>query len=786
MLLASVILIFAAALAAPQLCRAMGGRRASLVLALAPLTGFAWFASATPGVGATEPALFGADWAEGLGLRLDFRLDGLAGMFALLITGIGVLVVTYAGGYMGGHARIGRFFAFLLMFMGSMLGLVVADNLLLVFVFWELTSVSSFLLIGFEHERKPARLAALQALLVTGAGGMALLAALILVHVAVQQETGVDTWRLSEILAEHSGALLASDLATPILVLVLLAAFTKSAQFPFHFWLPNAMEAPTPVSAYLHSSTMVKAGVYLLARFSPALSASEVWQISLIAFGGFTMIFTGYMALRQTYMKRLLAYTTASALGTLVFVLGIGGEYGPVALAAFLITHAFYKGALFLVAGAIDHGSGEKDTERLGGLGGAMPVTFASAVLAGLSMAGVPLLLGFVGKELVVEAALHSDRWGAVCGAAVVLMAAFNVAVAGLVALKPFLGERTPTPHGPHEAPAMMLAGPAVLALASLAAGLVPDALLGGLVRRTAESISGGAVDKELAIFHGFNLALGLSGAGIALGVGLYALRAPFRRVATALGAVERIGPEAAYRGVLVGVRVTARVATRLVQSGYLRFYILAIMLATVAGVGSVLLAEVRLPDLETAFDEVSLFEAILIVLVNGSAIIAVRSRGRLGAVAAIGVVGYSITALYVVFGAPDLALTQFAIETLMVILLVLVLYRLPRFGLYASRLTRIRDGVISLGAGALVSALVLLALEVDTLPPISSEMNALSVPEGKGRNVVNVILVDFRAIDTLGEITVLGIAAVGVYTLLRLRVGDHALRAPKDEGEIA
>ncbi|MGP1310943.1 MAG: proton-conducting transporter transmembrane domain-containing protein, partial [Phycisphaerales bacterium] len=407
MLLGSVGILAVLAALAPTLHRVLGPARgwSGVLLAVAPAALAIWMAfTHGPAVLRGEAATESTAWVDGLSVALAARLDGLALLFAMLVLGVGAFVLVYASGYLRGHSQLGRFYATLLAFMASMLGLVLADNIVLLFIFWELTSITSYLLIGFDHEREKARKAALQALLVTGLGGMAMMAGLILLGV------GSGTWSVSEILAGDASWMVGHAWTPWIVGLILLGAFTKSAAFPFHFWLPGAMEAPTPVSAYLHSSTMVKAGVYLVARMTPAFEGLAMWSDALMLFGGFTTAFAAYLASRETYYKRILAYTTVSSLGAMLMLLGMGEE-GAVAAMVYLLAHAMFKGALFLVAGSVDHGAHVKDVERAGGLARAMPVTAACAALAAISMAGVPATFGFAGKEVFLKSATHAERW---------------------------------------------------------------------------------------------------------------------------------------------------------------------------------------------------------------------------------------------------------------------------------------------------------------------------------------------------------------------------------------
>jgi multicomponent Na+:H+ antiporter subunit A len=764
-LAAAVLSGYALALLAPLVCRA-GGRAAGWLLALLPAGLAVFFASLVGPVAAGETVAVAFPWVPSLGVALSFRADGLGLLFALLISGVGALVMVYAGGYLAGHPQLGRFYAFILAFMASMLGLVLADNLLLLFAFWELTGLTSFLLIGFDHERPAARAAATQALLVTGAGELAMLAGLVLLG----QVGG--SLELSQLLTR--GAAVRGDWLYPaILLLVLAGAFTKSAQVPFHFWLPNAMEAPTPVSAYLHSATMVTAGVYLLGRLHPVLGGTPAWEASLTAAGAATMLVGAWLAVRHTDLKRILAYSTLSALGTLVLLLGLGTVTAVAAGVVFLLAHALYKGALFLVAGAIDHETGTRDVDRLGGLRRAMPITAAAAGLAALSMAGAPPLLGFIGKELAFEAELGTSV-GAVLGGMAVVASILLVAAAGSVGVGPFTGPLRPSPKGdaspgrPHEAPVSLWLGPVILAAAGLLVGLLP-ALVDPLLDAAATAVLGRPVPVVLALWHGFNAVLALSVLTLAGGALAYARRGALRRAAAWADLGPRWGPARGYALGLAGLHALARGLTRRLQNGSLHHYLATIVVAMV-GLEGVALAY-RGPLLGAwRWPDATVYEVGLAALILLAALVAVFTTSRLGAVVALGVVGYGVTLIYLLFGAPDLAMTQVLIETLTVILFVLVVSFLPRFTVLSGARARIGDALVALAGGGLMTTLVLIASGIRFDPAIPDFYAEQSLPGGHGRNVVNVILVDFRGLDTLGEITVLSLAALGVYGLLKLR----------------
>lgn len=759
---ALLLLLFALALAAPGVYRA-AGRATGWLLALAPISLAFSFVALSGKVAAGEGLKVSYAWVPALGLRLSFYLDGWSLLFALLISIIGALVLIYAGRYLEGHPLLGRFYLFILLFMGAMLGLVLADNLFVLYVFWELTSISSYFLIGFENKREEARTAALQALLITGAGGLALLAGLVLLAQAVGNA------EISALL-ESGDAIRSHGLYGPILALVLLGAFTKSAQVPFHVWLPNAMEAPTPVSAYLHSATMVKAGVYLLGRLSPALSGTDAWFYTVTAAGAVTMTLAAWLTLRENDLKLILAYSTISALGMLVMLLGIGTEEAVKGAVVFLLAHALYKGALFLIAGAVDHEAGTRNVKLLGGLGRAMPVTATAALLAGLSMAAIPPLFGFIGKEALYEAVYHAHSAALPLTLLAVFSSMLFVNVAAVTGVYPFLGkEASHLPKHPHEAPAGMWLGPLCLAALSLLAGVFPhfvgDALLGAAFT----SIAREKIDLDLALWHGWTFVLALSALTLLGGGLVFIFREPFGQLAAALRLTSRWAPQNWYTLVLQALNATASWQTKVLQNGYLRYYLFMVIIATVSAVGFPLVTRADF-HLDLDWADFRFYELALAVMILLASLLATFTSSRLGAVTALGVVGYSIALLFILFGAPDVAMTQFLIETLMVILFVLIFYFLPRFAIFSSKPVRCRDGVVALLAGGLMTGLTLVATSVQFHEPISDFFAANSVPLAHGRNIVNVILVDFRALDTLGEITVLAIAGAGVFALLKLK----------------
>ncbi|MBB1519354.1 monovalent cation/H+ antiporter subunit A [Aquipseudomonas guryensis] len=747
----------------PVLFERHGRLACSMATALAPLLALSWLLWLAPQVFAGEVLLVSQPWLPQLGFNLSLRLDGLALLFALLILGIGLLVILYARYYLSEREPIGRFFSYLLLFMGAMLGVVLSENLLLMLTFWELTSLSSFLLIGFWGERSDARKGARMALAVTGGGGLALLAGILLIgHM-------VGSFELSTVLA--SGDLIRAHALYPVaLVLVLLGAFTKSAQFPFHFWLPHAMAAPTPVSAYLHSATMVKAGVFLLARLYPALSGSDLWFYLVSLAGLATLLLGAFMALFQHDLKGLLAYSTISHLGLITLLFGLDSPLSNVAAVFHIINHATFKASLFMAAGIIDHETGSRDMRRINGMWKYLPHTAVLAMVASSAMAGVPLLNGFLSKEMFFGEALQQAQLGSfnwVIPAAAVLAGVFSVAYSLRFVHDVFFnGEPVNLPKfPPHEPPRYMKVPVEILVFLCLLVGMLPGYTVAPLLAVAAQASLGGTLPAyDLAVWHGLNLPLLMSCVALLGGILVYVCRQPLFRWYAGLPEVDA---KLIFEQQVQRVTAFARWLTGLLENGSQQRY-LALLLGSalvVSGVALAPLAQLGGDRVLTPLDGIT---ALGLVLLAASGVLtAIFHRQRLVALLILGVGGMLVALAFARFSAPDLALTQLVVELVTLVLLVLALYYLPsRTPEESSSLRGLRDFILAGGCGVMVA---LLAYGVLTRPyaGIAEFFLANSVSGGGGTNVVNVILVDFRGFDTLGEITVLAIAAVGIVAML-------------------
>lgn len=773
----SALAPFLAALLAPFIHR-LAGRYSGWILALVPAGIFVLLlGTAAPVIrGGSIAAAIG--WVPSYSLTLAFFVDGLSLIFALTIAGVGTLIVLYSGAYLRGHPQMGRFLAFILAFMGSMLGLVLADNMLALFMFWEATAITSFLLIGFDHNRQAARRGAIQALVITNIGGMCLLVGVIL----TQQVSG--TWLLSD-LRGLGGILKDSGLYGLLLTLFIGAAFTKSAQFPLHFWLPNAMEAPTPVSAFLHSATMVQAGVYLLARMTPTLGGTGAWTGILVAFGGVTLIWGALGALRETDLKQILAQTTIASLGLLVLLIGLGSAAAIAAVLAYFVAHACYKAGLFMVVGAVDHGAGTRDITALGGLADKMPVSFIAGALAALSMIGLPLTVGYFAKEEMYLALVTGDWLKLLVLAVLVIGNALLAGVALVVMIKPFLGDVVPTPKSAHEAPVAMLVGPILLGGVGVVAGILPDWLGHDVLAPGATAVIGQAVEPHLSL--AINLAsplIWLSGLTWLLGVVVFrqahVLRAQLRRASARLGWTG----DQLFDAVMFGLIRFAGAATRLLHHGKLEFYLMLVFVALAVALFWPMLAlggldsivpkaelgdwsgRLMLPDFRA-------YEWGVIALAVLGLLAVLIARSRLTAILSLGIQGTVLALIFLLFGAPDLAFTQLMVEVLSVVILAIVMTKLQLDARdYRPFEDWVRDGTLALVCGAGVSLLLTLVLTGTLDTRLSDFFAATSVPIAHGHNVVNVILVDYRGFDTLGEISVVMGAGIAILALLRRKRG--------------
>ena len=704
------------------------------------------------------------NWIPSMGIALSIAIDGLSLLFALIICCVGFFVVIYAAAYLPEKAATGKFYIYLHGFLLAMLGLVAADNILALFVFWELTTIISYLLIGFECELEKARQNARQALLVTGAGGLALLIGFLLLgNIA-------NTYDLSRI-ALQSGAIKANPLYVVVLTMVLIGAFTKSAQIPFHFWLPNAMTAPTPISAFLHSATMVKAGIYLLARFHPILGGTTVWMATLVITGGITALIGSVLAIRANDLKRILAFTTIMALGILTMFLG--GKTTPALTAAmtFLMVHSLYKSCLFLVVGIIDHQTGTRKIDHIGGLLRSMPITALAAATAALSMAGFPLFFGFIGKEIMYKGALTEEFFPGFATTAALLANALMTAVAVLIIVKPFLGAGRKTPLIPREAPWTMWLGPVFMGGLGLIFGIIPDWIGHWLVRPAVRAFHPSMEVIQLKLFYGINEPLLLSIATLSLGALFYLLRQPLRQTIDYVLRQIPIRFEHIYTVGLEGIAKIAKMQTGLLQNGSLHRYLCIIIGSVTLGAGLPLLLS------QTPFDFVqNTYPAMSGWLLSGIIMVAVvavvRTRTRLLAICSLGVVGAGIAMLFLMYGAPDVALTQLLVETLTVIIVSLVLLRLPRLNARkpARSAGKMWNGILAIAMGTLVTALILAVNQTDLQRSVTHFFEANSYVAAHGRNIVNVILVDFRSLDTLGEIAVVALAGLAGYALIKKR----------------
>ncbi|RBO87784.1 multisubunit sodium/proton antiporter MrpA subunit /multisubunit sodium/proton antiporter MrpB subunit [Nocardia puris] len=741
------------------------GRNAFGVLALAPLAGLGWVVA---NWGTTQQVRI--TWAPSIEMNIDLRWDSLSAIMAALVLGIGTLILIYCARYFtDDEPRLGAFAAQLVGFSGAMFGLVTSDNMLLLYIFWETTTVLSFLLVGHNAEKAASRRAAIQALLVTGAGGLAMLLGIIIIG----QSFG--TYQLSELLAIGVAP---DNVAVQVgVVLLLVGALSKSAIVPLHFWLPGAMAAPTPVSAYLHAAAMVKAGVYLVARLAPLFASTAPWHPMVLILGAATMLLAGLRAHQVTDLKLLLAFGTVSQLGFMIVMVGIGTPDAALAGAALIVAHALFKACLFMVIGIIDHGTGTRDLRELSGLGRNSPVLFGVAALAALSMAGIPVLLGFVGKESALAAILDAGNLAepariALC-VAIVLGSVLTVGYSARFVWGAF-ADKAGIPPSPWHAPGPIMLGPAaLLSAAGLVAGLGASQL-DKLLNPYAETLPG-VLHTHLALWHGFTVPLALTAVIITLGIALFLVRKTIGESEhPRLGNADRV-----YDATLRAMDKVSLRMTGSVQRGSLPLS-QATILGTMVILPAVLLAlgtrtgvELRLWD--------SPLQLVIAAIMIAMAISATVLRNRLASVLVVGVTGYGCGVIFALHGAPDLALTQFLVETLTLVIFVLVLRVFPaeiEEGRMASRF-KLGRAALAVAVGFTVAVLAAFATAARSAEPIWHRIPEAAYTFGGGKNAVNVLLVDIRAWDTLGEISVLIVAATGVASMVfRTRRFGSAPRA--------
>lgn len=729
-----------------------------------------------------------AEWIPSLGMNFNVYVDGLSLLFALLITGIGSLVVLYSIFYLSKEKeQLGSFYTYLLMFMTAMLGVVLSDNMVVLYLFWELTSISSFLLIGYWYKRERSRYGATKSLLITVFGGLAMLGGFILIYLIT------DSFSIREAVNQLQ-LIMASPYFIPAMILILLGAFTKSAQFPFYIWLPDAMEAPTPVSSYLHSATMVKAGIYLVARFSPIFAISEVWFWTISIVGLVTLFWGSFHAVRQNDLKAILAYSTVSQLGMIMLMLGVGAAaihennpafFGAAVLAAIfhLINHATFKGSLFMAAGIIDHETGTRDIRKLGGLMTIMPITFTITLIGTFSMAGLPPFNGFLSKELFFTSMIRiSDisftdvsTWGAIFPALAWLASVFTFIYSMMLLFKTFRGRLNidQLEKKPHEAPIGMLIPPIILAALVVTFFFFPNILAYSVIEPAIAAIipeaieTGSRFSVKIEAWHGFQPELYMTIGVVVLGTIGYLTLSKWRPMYNIFK--EKWSFNALYDRSLIGLEKGSYRLTNSYMTGFLRDYLVYVFGFMIIVIGGVMFYQQAFSFQTDQAASIGTYEVILSLVMVAATIATVFASSRLTAIIALGVMGYTLSLFFVIFRAPDLALTQLIIETISVALFLLCFYHLPKLSLkQKTRRFKMTNFIISLGVGVVVTCLAFASTSQQSLDTISTYFIENSYKLAGGDNIVNVILVDFRGFDTLFEITVLAIAALGIYGLLK------------------
>jgi multicomponent Na+:H+ antiporter subunit A len=758
-----------------------------------PILLFVYFLTYLPETMSGKSSSEMLNWIPSLGINFTAKVDGLGLLFSLLITGIGALVVLYSIYYLAKNKeKLNNFYVYLLLFMAAMLGVVLSDNLIVMYAFWELTSFSSFLLIGYWYERDKSRYGAQKSMLITVFGGLAMLGGIILLYIM----TG--TFSFTEIMSQ-ANEIFNHALFVPTLLCILLAAFTKSAQFPFYIWLPDAMEAPTPVSAYLHSATMVKAGIYLVARFTPVFGEHILWFWLVSGVGILTMIWGSVFAVKQTDIKAILAFSTVSQLGLIMSLLGIGSaahhydfldeNIFTVAVTAaifHLINHATFKGSLFMAAGIVDHETGTRDIRKLGGLMHFMPITFTISIIGAFSMAGLPPFNGFLSKEMFFTAMVHVtemdifnlETWGILFPVLAWIASIFTFIYSMILVFQTFTGKYQPEKldKKPHEAPMGLLISPIILVSLVIIFGLFPNLLSDSLISPAMGSIlpsllgAGEEFKVHISFWHGPTIELFMTIGVIILGLVLYKTHSRWKKIYK--GIPEKLALNRFYDFVLEGLQSVSYKLTNTYMNGSIRSYLVYIFAFLIVILAATLFGKNAFMFSTSNVSSIGVYEVALAILVVLSSICILFAKSRMTSIILLGAVGYTVSLFYVLFRAPDLALTQLVIETISVALFLVCFYHLPKLRKFETRMRfRLINALISVGVGAIVTLIALSAHSSKLFDSISKYYVENTYTEAAGKNMVNVILVDFRGFDTLFEITVLAIASLGIFGMIKLRL---------------
>lgn len=790
-LVLAIFIPFLAAAIIPFLYKYLKNIHVGWFAILVPTGLFIYLASLIPAISNGEVIVQTMNWIPSYGINITAYLDGLSLTLALLISGVGALVILYSIYYLSSKEPIGTFYTYLMLFMGAMLGVVMSDNMLVLYVFWELTSISSFLLIAFWYQRKRSREGAKKSLIITVSGGISMLVGFIMVG------SMSNTWSIREVIA-NVATISDHALFTPAMLLVLLGAFTKSAQFPFHIWLPDAMEAPTPVSAYLHSATMVKAGIYLVARFTPVFGGEAVWFWAVTGVGIFTLFWGSFNAVRQTDLKALLAYSTISQLGMIMSMFGMGSAalylgystesvvYTGATFAALfhLVNHSTFKGALFMVVGVVDHSVGTRDIRRLGGLITLMPVTFTIATIGSMSMAGLPPFNGFLSKEMFFVSTLEITEagffglgaWGIAIPVIAWAASVFTFVYATVFVVKTFLGpyKEEKLEHPAHEPNPGMLISPIILGMLVIAFFFIPNVVGENLIAPAMNGIfptfaaEGAELGMHIHAWHGFKPELFMTIGVILFGVLLFVTKKYWSGVYNLFP--EKWSINTFYGFVLDQMEDKSTVITNKYMTRYLRDYMVYIFAFFILAIGGIFIFTEAYYFTLPENAPVSNFEWLVILSMMIAGITILFAKSRLTAIVLNSILGFGISILFVLFRAPDLALTQTIIEAVTTVLFLVAYYFLPELDKEdTTKKTKSVNLFISIGVGV-VFTVVALGVQGNKAFGTISTFFENSYELAGGKNMVNAILGDFRAFDTMMEVVVLLIAGIGVYTMIRVK----------------